>query len=47
MTVPDLDLLVEPQRSRAILSRMREYVTEAHADFAYFVAKVEAGEPLI
>jgi hypothetical protein len=47
MSTPGLDLMTEPERSYAILRRMREFVDKANADYKHFEAKVAAVEPLI
>ena len=46
MTCPDIDL-PEPQRSAAILRRLREPRGEADPIYGHFADKVAAGEALV
>jgi hypothetical protein len=46
MTCPDIDL-PEPQRSEAILRRLREPRGEADPVYRHFAGKVTAGETLV
>jgi hypothetical protein len=45
MTCPDVDL-PEPNRSLALLRRMRKYVSIADPDFQHFVNMLLDGRPL-